>query len=298
MNISKALIYTCLALCSVCRAADYNVAVRAHKGIDIAKGQWQATIDSLNTQLPQHSFQLIPVLDLNELSNQAQRGTIDFVLTNPSSFVEMQQLYDAKALATLNNKRANTAQSQFGSVIFTHILNADIVTLKDLKDRSFMAVSEPAFGGWRVGWLEMLSHNIDPYKDLKPLSFAKGKTQPEVVHAVLNQTVDAGIVRTDLLERLEALGQIDMRYLRVLNNKDVPGFPFFLSTKLYPEWAFASLKHIPANDSMAVSNALFTITKENPAAIKGKYISWIKPKSYQSVKELMQKLNVGPYHDK
>lgn len=276
-------------------SADYTVAVRAHHGIDAARHQWTATINVLNKQLSPHTFTLKPIVSLNEISAVAAKGKFDFVLTNPSSFIELKQLYGAKALATLNNKRANTAQDSFGSVIFTHANHSDILSIKDLKDKTLMAVSKPAFGGWRVAWLEMLEQGFDPEKDLKALTFAKNKTQSEVVWAVRDGKADAGVVRTDLLERLETKGKVDMRYFRIINNKDVKTFPFFLSTKLYPEWAFAAMKSVPVELVQRVQQTLHVISPDSFAAKKGKYIGWVPPRDYNSVKNLMKKLKVGPY---
>ena len=276
-------------------SADYTVAVRAHRGIDAAIKQWTATVDVLNKLLSPHTFTLEPILNLNELSDAAGRGEYDFVLTNPSSFVELEQLYGAKALATLNNKRANTAQDEFGSVIFTHVNHTDILNIRDLKGKTLMAVSKPAFGGWRVAWLEMLEQGFDPDKDLKALIFAKNRTQIEVVFGVLDGNADAGVVRTDLLERLEAQGKIDLRYFRIINNKDIKTFPFFLSTKLYPEWAFATMKAVPTELAQQVQKTLHAISSDSLAAKKGNYIGWVPARDYTSVQELMKKLKVGPY---
>lgn len=276
-------------------SADYKVAVRAKNGSEAAIIKWQPTMDALAKQLPQHSFILLPILSLNEISKRAGRGEFDFVLTNPSSFVEIEQLHGAKALVTLNNKRANTAQDRFGTVIFTHVRNTNILNLNDLKGKSLMAVSEPAFGGWRVAWLEMLEQGFKPYQQLKTLMFTKNKTQPEVVWAVRDGKADAGVVRTDLLERLEAKGKIDMRYFRILNNKSVKDFPFFLSTKLYPEWPFAAMKSVPSKLTQQVSKILLAISKESAAAQAGKYVGWVPARDYSSVRELMKTLKVGPY---
>ncbi|NOY61984.1 MAG: phosphate/phosphite/phosphonate ABC transporter substrate-binding protein, partial [Gammaproteobacteria bacterium] len=269
------------------KAEEYQVAVRAHHGIEEATQQWQPTIDTLNEQIKGHHFSLLPIINLKEISARAARKEFDFLLTNPSSFVETKQLHGAKALATLNNKRANTGQDRFGSVVFTHAKNVDILTFSDLEDKSLMVVSEQAFGGWRIAWLEMLEQGFDPKNKLKHLKFAKSRTQAEVVYAVINGSVDAGVVRTDLLERLEASRKIDMRYVRVLNNKDVKTFPFFLSTKLYPEWVFSALKHIPDRFSKQVADVLLSISKESQAALAGKYMGWIRPKDYTSVQKLM-----------
>ena len=276
-------------------SADYTVAVRAHRGIDVAVKNWMPTLDVLNKQLSPHTFTLKPIISLNEITDAAAKGEFDFVLTNPSSFVELEKLHGAKALATLNNKRANTAQDGFGSVIFTHARHTDILNIKDLKGKTLMAVSKPAFGGWRVAWLEMLEQGFDPSEDLKALLFTKNKTQLEVVWAVRDGKADAGVVRTDLLERLEAKGKIDMRYFRIINNKDVKTFPFFLSTKLYPEWAFAAMKSVPAELAQQVQQTLHVISLDSLAAKKGSYIGWVAPRDYTSVNKLMKKLKVGLY---
>lgn len=276
-------------------AVEYKVAVRATRGIEHAVKQWQPTMDALSKQIPEHTFTLLPIISLDEITQRVGRKAFDFVLTNPSSFVEIEHLYGAVALATLNNKRADTAQSRFGSVIFTHVKNTDILTLKDLKDKTLMAVSEPAFGGWRVSWLEMLEQGFNPHRELKALLFTESRTQPEVAQAVLSGKVDAGVVRTDLLERMEAAGKIDMRFLRILNNKDVRDFPFFLSTKLYSEWAFSALNQVPDEQMQQVASVLLAIDKDSQAAQAGKYVGWVPPQDYRPVQELMKRLEVGPY---
>lgn len=276
-------------------AVEYKVVVRAHHGIDHAIKEWQPTLNVLTKHLPPHKFVLKPVVSLNEISAAAARAEFDFFLTNPSSFVELELLHGAKALATLNNKRANTAQDSFGSVIFTHVRNEDILTLKDLKNKTLMVVSEPAFGGWRVAWLEMLEQGFNPVTQLKKLMVTKSKTQPEVVQAVLDGVAEAGVVRTDLLERMEAAGKIDMRYLRILNNKGDKTFPFFLSTKLYPEWAFASMKTVSPKLANEVKKILLAISVDSASAKAGSYIGWTTPRDYSPVRKLMQKLKVGPY---
>jgi len=276
-------------------SAEYKIAVRAHHGISATYEQWGATVELLNNEIPRHSFDLVPVIDLNELSRRVGDGEFDYVLTNPSSYVEIELLYGAEAIATLNNKRAGKAQDQFGSVIFTHIKNKNILNIKDLKGKTVMAVSEPAFGGWRVAWFEMLSQGLDPYSDLKKLMFTKTGLQQDVVRGVLNGKAQVGVVRTGKLESMEAGGEIDMRYLRIINNNDIKNFPFFLSTKLYPEWVFSSAQSTDLAIKQKVKNVLQSIMADSPAALEGKYIGWVSPRDYGSVRKLMQRLKVGPY---
>ncbi|MDH5518216.1 MAG: phosphate/phosphite/phosphonate ABC transporter substrate-binding protein [Gammaproteobacteria bacterium] len=295
-RIPALLILLALTVSAELQARDYKVAVRAHHGIESAFAAWQATVDELNKNIVEHTFTLVPIVSLPEITEKGGQGQFDFVLTNPSSFVELEQLYQARALLTLNNKRANTSQTRFGSVIFTHALNKDILKIDDLAGKKLMAVSESAFGGWRVAWLELLEQGFDPLHELGELSFGVTKTQTEVVFSVLKQKVDAGVVRTDQLERMEAAGKIDMRYLRIINNKDIKGFPFFLSTKLFPEWCFAAMKEIPDKVSDQVVKTLLAIKPDQGAARSGKYTGWVKALDYTPVRELLRDLKVEPYH--
>lgn len=278
---------------SVIFAKEYKVAVRAHSGVDYAFKQWQHTVSYLNERIPEHNFSLIPVLKLKEIIERSEKGDFDFVITNPSSFVELQSKYGALALVTLINKRGDSAQDRFGSVIFTHVRNVDVLSINDLKGKALMAVSERAFGGWNVARLEMIKNDFNPNIGLGELHFSTSMTHPEVVHAVLDGIADVGVVRTDHLERMEASGKIDMRYLRILNNKDVKDFPYFLSTELYPEWPFTVLKHVPDKDVKRVVDVLLSISEYSIAAKMGEYVGWKSPSNYSSVKNMMFKLNLN-----
>jgi len=285
-----------LLICSSSSAAEYRIGVRAKSGIEYAHSQWQATVDLLNERIPEHRFTLVPIVKLNKITAAAGRDEIKFVLTNPSSYAEVEMLHGAKALATLNNKRTDgKGQNRFGTVIFTHAKHIGITKLTDLKGKTIMAVSEPAFGGWRVAWLELLQHGVDPYRDLKQLLFAKDRIQQTVVYAVRDGQADAGVVRTDQLERMAEAGKIDMRYFRILNNQDVKWFPFFLSTPLYPEWPFAALPVVPNDVAEQVRDVLLGIKADSVAAQNGKYVGWLSPLDYKPVHDLMQRLKVGPH---
>jgi hypothetical protein len=90
-------------------------------------------------------------------------------------------------------------------------------------------------------------------------------------------------------------GEIDMRYFRIINSQDVKGFPFFLSTQLYSEWVFAKMKSTPAELGTQVAKILQSLHSLTSAAKSGKYMGWVAPRNYDSVRELMKSLKVGPY---
>jgi PAS domain S-box-containing protein len=285
----------CLACYSELALSDeIKIGVRAYRGADSALKRWQSTADYLNNNIPEHTFVLIP-FEINSLLNQAvSRSEFDFVLTNPASHVEQNIRYGVVPIATLINKRDGNGYMQFGSVIFTRADKEDINNISDLLGKTFMGADEQGFGGWRIAWLELLHHGINPYEDFERLSFGGG-IQQNVVFAVRDGKVDAGSVRTDMLERMAQKGEIQLNDFKVLGAKQTKGFDFFHSTKLYPEWPLAKLSHTPDELARKVAAVLYKIPSDSEAAKAGNYVGWTVPLDYTPVDKLLKELHVGPY---
>lgn len=293
--LGLSLIILLLFIFSTIAGADtIKIGLRAHHGIEQSILQWEKTADYLSEQIPEHKFIMIPLVGLTELMQEAGQNQFDFILTNPSSYVEMESRFGASAILTLRNKRLGKPYSEFGSVIFTRKNNNDINTINDLKGKKIVAVSKPAFGGWRVAVRELLNYGFDIYKEASQVSFSGG-IQQDVVSIVRLGIADAGVVRTDMLERMAIAGTIKLDDFKIINQKKTKGFPFYHSTQLYPEWPFVKMRGTSSVLSKKVALALLTMTSDHPAAIAGKYVGWTVPEDYRSVHQLMQDLKVGPY---
>ena len=275
-------------------AKDIRIALRAHQGAVKSLSLWQATADHLTKNIPEHRFILVPFENISVMNQAVSRGDFPFIIANPSSVVEYNLLYNTTPIASLVNKRQGKGYTKFGAVIFTRADRDDIIGLDDVKNKSIISVDELAFGGWRVAWKEFLDNGIYPYTDFEVVRFAGG-TQHDVVYAVRDGKDDVGVVRTDMLERMAESGQIELKNFKVLGNKTANDFPFFLSTKLYPEWAISSVSDIDVSLKNKVFKALRLISSNHKAAIDGQYIKWVKPLNYTSVDELLKDLKVGPY---
>ena len=280
---------------SLCVHADtIKIGLRAHHGIEKSMLQWKQTADYLSEKIPEHEFIMVPLIGLPELMQEAEKGYFDFVLTNPSSYVEMEVRFGATAILTLRNKRQGKPYTQFGSVIFTLKDNKNVNTIHDLNDKKIVAVSKRAFGGWRVALREMLDVGFNPYENAKQVSFSGG-IQQDVVSIVRLGNADAGVVRTDMLERMETSGLIKLGDFKIINEKKTLNFPFYHSTPLYPEWPLIKMRKTSGSLSKQVALALLTMPADHPAAKEGKYVGWTVPEDYRPVHNLMQTLKVEPY---
>ncbi len=271
-----------------------EIAVVAKRGKEKSVRKWQPTADYLTQHIPGYKFVVVPY-NWDEIRQAVALGVGDFVLTNPGMYVEFEALHDVRRIATLKNLRLGKPYTAFGVVFFKRADRTDITTIESLKGKRLAAVNETAWGGWQVGWRQLLEMGLDPYKDLNELIFAG--SHDNAVLAVRDKKVDIGAVRTDTIERMAAEGTINLEEFEplFLNHEYGDSFPFWLSTALYPEWPFATASHTAMELNEKVAIALMSIPADSKAASTGRYEGWTVPSNYQPIHETLRILKVTPY---
>jgi len=270
-----------------------KIGVLAFRGNDLAFKMWYPTAAYLKEAIPEHDFRIVP-LTHDDIGKTVEKGDVDFVLTNSASYAELESTYGITRIATLRNRRTGGIYTRFGALIFTKADNDEIKTLADLKGKSFAGVHPDAFGGWWMAWRALKKHGIHPEDDFARLDFS-GFPQDKIVFAVRDGKVDAGTVRTDLLERMANSNKIDLNDFRILNPQKNDTFPFAHSTQLYPEWPFAIVQHTTQALAQKVAIALLQMSPDGNAALAARSAGWTVPLDYQPVHDLMKDLHVGPY---
>jgi len=269
-----------------------KIGVLAERGIEITLRRWSQLTTYLNTQLDQYYFTVVP-LDFNQLSMEIEKGSIDFFITNPVNYVELEHLYGASRIATLLNHDNSTASefSEYGGVIIAKSDNQHVNSIVDIKGKSFAAVDQFSFGGWIMTYDELANHGVS--EDEINLTFLK--THDAVVYAVLEGRVESGTIRTDTLERLIDEGKIKLSDFKIINKKSHKGFPYLVSTQLYPEWPFSKLIYTPNKLANDVLSVLLNISTENRVYKEFNVDRWTVPLDYNSVHDLIKKLHISPY---
>ncbi|MDD5717560.1 MAG: PhnD/SsuA/transferrin family substrate-binding protein [Sulfuricurvum sp.] len=269
-----------------------KIGILAKRGAAQTLEQWQPLSEYLNTQIPGYRFEIVP-LGFDELNDAVAKATIDFILTNTLQYVTFEYRYGVSRIATLQNHSDKVpGQQRFGGVIFTRHDNTEIKTPTDLQNRRFAAVDPASFGGWVMAKKELLDHGIEE-SDFSRLMFFH--SHDAVVHAVLEGRADVGTVRSDTLERMAAEGKIRLDEVRILLPKQYRGFPFLVSTALYPEWPFAKLSHTPDQLAESVLIALLGINPQLEVAKRTNTDHWTIPLDYSPVHDLLKTLNMPPY---
>ncbi|MCU7837543.1 MAG: PhnD/SsuA/transferrin family substrate-binding protein [gamma proteobacterium symbiont of Taylorina sp.] len=272
----------------------HKIMVMAHKGNEKALKKWTETANYLTQNIPGHQFELV-LKDWVGMRDYMKSGKADFILTNSGMYVEFEAEYGVKRLVTLKNRRFNKVVPHFGSVIIKRSDRNDIKTIDDLKGKHLIISSHKAWGGWQLGWWEMLQQGFDPYTELGKLSVSKSHIKS--VMAVISGKADAAVCRTDTLENLASKGKIKLSNIKLITSKNsqYPDFPFLLSTKLYPEWPFAATSNISLELSERITKVLLNMPNDSLATKAGKYEGWTVPDNYQPVHEVLRDLRVRPY---
>ncbi|MEM9948916.1 MAG: PhnD/SsuA/transferrin family substrate-binding protein, partial [Cyanobacteria bacterium P01_D01_bin.36] len=275
-----------------------HVGVLSPWGVQKTRDRWQPTLDYLSEQIPEHSFQFVS-LNFENYQTLVAQQQVDFVLVNSGLYVELERIHDARRIATLRNLRLGAPYTEYGAVIFTKAQpgQANTLELKDIRGKSFARLPDSSFASWMITWHTFMENEIDPYEDLGEMTVFD--TFQDVVYAVREGRAEAGAVRTDALERMAEAGEIDLDDFAIYNLQPptAQDFPFLRSSKLYPEWPFATLEHTSIALAEDVSVALLSIPPEHPATAAGKYHSWTIPANYQPIHYLFRDLQVSPYEN-
>ncbi len=266
-------------------AREVRVGVLAFRGAEQAVQRWRPLMRYLESRVPGHRFRLVPVY-LSSAESLLANGRIDFLITNPGHYVALAERVPLAPLATLKRPHPrNGWLVRFGSVVFVRAAREDLETLNDLRGRALAAVSPDAFGGFLVAWEVFHDRGLDPLDDMA-MRFA-GFPQDHIVELVRLGKADAGIVRTGLLESLAAEGKIKLSDFRVLNRQFHAGFPYLVSTRLYPEWPFAARGGVDLALVERVALALLATGSGDAMARQGLDFAWTAPRSYDGVRALI-----------
>ena len=273
-------------------AEDVHIGILSYRPVQETTRQWQPLADYLQQQLPAYRFH-IHAYDYDELETVTHQRQLDFVFTNPGHYVLMHQHGRLSApLVTMVNTEFGRPIMAFGGVM---LVRSDDQRLQQASDLHGMRVASPAsgsLGGYLMQRYELQELGIKPMQ--LEMQFT-GMPHDLAIDALLGGHVDAAFVRTGVMESLQAQGKIPPMALRVLNQKQIPQYPYALSTRLYPEWPFAAMTDTAPSLTRQVTAALLAIPHGSDLSRSMHIHGFSIPLDYQQVQQVMQNLRVAPY---
>lgn len=236
---------------------------------------------------------LIKPLSQKGLEEELSAGRLDIVATNPTHYLSLQkQKKTTGAIATLVKRHEGYYTSFLGGVIITKASRGDIRALQDLKNRRIAMPGKTFLGGYLTQVYELVKVHIDINTQIKTVTL---KGHNEVVNAVLSGEVDAGFIRTGILEEMEREKLIDMRDLFIVNEQEFAYFPLKISTRLYPEWAVVASQSLDVQSLSKIAVALY----DYKSAANGNNIiaGFTIPGDYVEIDTLARTLRIPPYEE-
>jgi signal transduction histidine kinase/CheY-like chemotaxis protein/ABC-type phosphate/phosphonate transport system substrate-binding protein len=266
--------------------------VFAYRPKEVLVKRYQPLADYLATQLGDVRVEL-RVLKQDEIEAALAAKELDLVFTNPSHYVVVRSQFSLTgALATLISEESGQPTNQLGGVIITRADTDSIRSLADLKGRHLIVPGTKYLGGYQTQAFELLEAGIRLPQDARLKDVG---THDAVIKSILAGEGDAGFIRTGLIEQMLAEGKFDLTGLRVLNPQNFPGFPYLVSTRLYPEWAFVALPHVDSQRVRKLAAALMSLEASHPVARAAGIAGFAPPHDYLPVENIMRALHSPPF---
>jgi len=271
----------------------FKIGVLAYKGKVAAVQRWSEHAAYLNEKLAPLQFQIIPLTyKEDEMTKAVINRQVDFIITNPGHYIELELGGHVSRLATRRMSGPQGVLDLFGGTVIAHPSSTDINRYADLAGKSLLIPPRSSLGGWQVHLREAVAQGVDLREES---TVTELKNHTKVVEAVVRGEADAGFVRSDLVEELIAKGKLQWEQFKVVNPQSVTGYPYRLSTRLYPEWPFAKVSGTSTELATQVLQALLVMSPEDAAARQGKIYGWNSPGHYSAVNDLFRETGLGPY---
>ena len=269
-----------------------TLGVFAYRPNAVMEAAWQPLADYFNDHLSGLDVEL-RVLPQPEMQAALVAGELDLIFTNPAHYIDLRTRNQfTGALATLVTLQNGQPSAELGGVVIRRGDADGPTTLKELPGTSIAVVGRQFLGGFAIqaGELKRLGISLD---DLTIVEI--GGNHDAVVDAVRAGVADVGFIRTGVLEAKLRDGTLMPDELQVVSPQAHADFPFAVSTRLYPEWAFVAHRSLSHDISKHIAALLFDLPSEHPAARAAGIYGFTIPADYAPVEELMVNLRMPPF---
>ena len=269
-----------------------NIGVLAYSPAERVIKRWQPLAEELSRKIPNTHVQ-IQALNYQQLKTAIQEQTIDFVFTNPASYIQYSHTGHLTApLVTLVGLSQGQEIEKFGGVIVLPA-NSPIRTLSELRGITVAIPSKESFGGYLSQAYLLQKHAIST-QDFNLLTTKMPHSN--AIHALISHKANAAFVRTGVIESMIQAGELTTDEFKILSDKGLSKYPFLLSTDAYPEWPFIALKNTPEEIAAKVTTVLLSIPHKSPLTNSLQIHGFTVPADYQPIRDVLQALRVSPYN--
>lgn len=280
----KTLSFIILSLYMAGAQADLTLLVNSPRSPIKAQKKWSGVAQYLSEAIGEKIK--VVAAPPSKTDDQARRGNIDLMIINPVMSTLVAHRYKGELLA--NVKRSGS--SEFGGVIISK-KGSGISKSAHLRSKNIMTYKKASAAAYTFQMFHLKSNGIT---ESDFASMRTAKRQDDIVLAVRAGVVDAGFVKTGLLEAMEKEGKISMDDFEIVDQRH-EGFANVHSTILYPEWYLLATSIKGKKQSTGLTKAALSLSTDHPAATKAKINGFVKPLSTQNLDEMLRTMHMAPF---
>ena len=270
-----------------------TIGVLAVRPMALETARWQALADYLQQNLGNVRVGL-HVEDIEGLDKAIQNRTVDIVITNPSDFLlYAHRIGLLQPLASLVRDEDGQPLRGAGGAVLVRADRSEIKSLQALRGHRIAFAVRESLAGYQAQAYELTKFNILLPQDAKLV--ITGLPFDNVLEALLAGQADAAFVPGGLLEAWQREGKLAPGVLRVLNPRDLPGFPYAVSTPLYPDWPVFAMPQLSETLAKRISAALLELPNHGETAKQIGIHGFALPYDYEPVREVTRVLHLPPY---
>jgi PAS domain S-box-containing protein len=271
-----------------------TIGVHAHYTDEKMSKGWSQLQQALSKILPSYRIDIID-LDNDELEVALRYHRLDFVLTDPAIYVQLKERNVlARAVATVRGVQQGKPIFAMAGAIVVSGERDDLSTLQELKGKRIAIESREELGSFQSQAHMLFEAGIDVDADLRIVT-SPSRNEYALIRSVLSGEVDAAFVSAGVVERLVADGRLNEADVKVINRQDYPGYPFAVSTRLYPERPLVMLPHVAPYVAQRLVTALYKFERGAPLLENASLYHLKLPDDYTSVVNLARDLRLPPF---
>ena len=269
------------------QAETVKLAINAPRG-SVETAKWEALFKQLGAKIGKNI--LIMPMASAKITEAIGNGDVDFALVNPVLAVIVNVKYNARPLVTMKAQ----GTPYFAGVIIAS-QRSGITKIADLKGKKVMGYQiGTSAGGYVFQAYHLLQKGINPQKDFA--LFKEARRQDEIPLEVELGLMDAGLVRSGVLESMAKEGLIDLSKIVVLDQKR-DELPQLHSTELYPEWFLMAAENTNAELADKLKAAALSVKATNSAAKEAGIDGFVEAISLDGMKKALKALKLAPYEN-
>ena len=292
MNILRLILAMLFFMVTAAQAAQpmtLKIGVLATLSVAQENTRWQVLADYLNGALANVEVS-VHAYDFKGMEQAILSHNLDIIITDPAEYLlYAHRIGLSPPIATLVENNNGKPLQGFGGTILVRNERADLKTLEDLRNRLIATAGQESLGGYQMQAYELAKKNIHLPKDAAVI--VTGLPYENMLQALLDNNVDAAFVRSGMMEAWLREGKIKPGELRVINQVAYPGYPYALSTPIYPNWPVAAMPQLDLELAERFAAAMLLMPEAASLGIHGFTLAY----NYEPVREITLALKLPPY---